>query len=59
MCTDNFIVKTRQNGLKLLSIKDLKNITFQHLLEVKDACITFTDSLQVQITPSHIIIAAA
>jgi hypothetical protein len=60
MKTDNFILRTRYIGLKLLSISDLESRYFniQLLLEVKDGGY-FTDSIQVYFTPSQIVIAAA
>ena len=61
MNTDNYILKTRCNGLKLLTISDLelKKFTVQDLLEVKfDDYYNNTDTLQVLITPSQIIISA-
>jgi hypothetical protein len=60
MTTDKFILRTKQKGLKLLTINDLESkkiINVQHLLDVKDAS-NFNDSLQVFITPSQIVIAA-
>ena len=48
MNSDNYILKKRNDGLKLLSINDLesKQFTVQHLLDVKDDG-NYTDSLQV------------
>ena len=61
MNTDNYILKTRRNGLKLLTISDLESKQFivQDLIEVKfDDYYNNTDTLQVLITPSQIIISA-
>ena len=46
--TDNYILRKRNDGLKLLTINDLesKKFTVEHLLDVKDFY-NFTDSLQV------------
>jgi len=59
MSTDYFILKTDNNGLKLLIVNDLASnqFTIEDLLEAKDEG-NYTDSLQVQITPSQIVIAA-
>ena len=59
MSTDYFILKTDNNGLKLLTVNDLPSnqFTIEDLLEAKDEG-NYTDSLQVQITPSQIVIAA-
>jgi hypothetical protein len=58
MNSNNFIIKTFEEGVKLLSINDLTSSKFslQRLLDTKLG--GRTDSLQVQITDSHIIIAA-
>ena len=58
MTSNNFIIRTEEEGVKLLSINDLTSSKFslQRLLDTKDG--GPTDSLQVQITDSHIIIAA-
>ena len=58
MTSNNFIIRTEEEGVKLLSINDLTSSKFelQHLLDSKMGC--YTDSLQIQITDSHIIIAA-
>ena len=47
--TNNYILKTKKNGLKLLTIRDLelKKITIQHLLDVIENGSFFTESLQV------------
>jgi hypothetical protein len=58
MASNNFIIRTYKEGVKLLSINDLTSSKFelQRLLDTKLG--GRTDSLQVQITDSHIIIAA-
>jgi hypothetical protein len=58
MTSNNFIIRTYEEGVKLLSINDLTSSKFslQRLLDTKVG--RFTDSLQVQITDSRIIIAA-
>jgi alpha-mannosidase len=60
MNTDNYILRTTNNGLKLLIINnlELKKFTLTDLLEVKDEE-NYAESLQVLITPSEIVIAAA
>ena len=60
MRTDYYILTTGNYGLKLLAINDLEKNQFiiQDLLEVKDRGFNYTDSLQVFITPSQIVIAA-
>jgi hypothetical protein len=58
MTSNNFIIRTSEDGVKLLNINDLTSSKFslQRLLHtIGDSR---TDSLQVQITDSHIIIAA-
>jgi hypothetical protein len=59
MSTDFCILKTDNNGLKLLTMKDLESnqFTIEDLLETQDGG-NYTDSLQIQITPSQIVIAA-
>jgi hypothetical protein len=58
MTTNNFIIRTFKDEVKLLSINDLNSSKFslQRLLYTKED--GGTDSLQVQINDSHIIIAA-
>ena len=48
MSTDYFILKTDNNGLKLLTVNDLPSnqFTIEDLLEAKDEG-NYTDSLQV------------
>jgi hypothetical protein len=60
MNTNNYILKTRCNGLKLLTISGLESKQFivSHLLEFNsDDYYNLTDTLLVLITPSHIVIA--
>jgi hypothetical protein len=58
MTSNNFIIRIFGDGVKLLNINDLTSSKFslQRLLHTKLGA--WTDSLQVQITDSHIIIAA-
>ena len=56
MSTDFYILKTRYKAM-LLDFK-LKQFTIQDLLKIEDIN-SGTESLQVQITPSQIIIAAS
>ena len=60
MNTDNYILKRHTHGVKLLTINDLeqKKFTVQHMLDVEDNSIASTDCIQVDITPSQIVIAA-
>jgi hypothetical protein len=59
LTTNNYIIKTEKDGVKVVTINDLESLQFsvQYLLEVRDEG-NFTDSLQLQITHSHITIAA-
>ena len=61
MSTDNYILKRNYDGVKLLTINDLeqKNFTVQHMLDVKDYYASLTDCIQVDVTPSQIVIAVA
>jgi hypothetical protein len=56
--TNNYLIKTDE-GVKVVTINDLMSGKFsvQHLLDAKDGS-NLTDSLQLQITHSHITIAA-
>ena len=56
--TNNYIIKTRDEGVKVVTINDLKSKEFslKHLLDAKEIMFNLTDSLQLQITDSHIII---
>ena len=58
MKSNIFIIRTFEEGVKLLNINDLTSSKFslQHLFHIEKAGVI--DSLQVQITDSHIIIAA-
>jgi hypothetical protein len=57
--TNNYIIKTRDEGVKVVTINDLKSKEFslKHLLDAKESDWNFTDSLQLQITNSHITVA--
>jgi hypothetical protein len=57
--TNNYLIKTYNEGVKVVTINDLMSGKFsvQHLLDAKDGS-NLTDSLQLQITHSHITIAA-
>jgi hypothetical protein len=57
--TNNYLIKTYKEGVKVVTINDLMSGKFsvQHLLDAIDGS-NLTDSLQVQITHSHITIAA-
>jgi hypothetical protein len=59
MTTNNYVIKTCNNGVKVVTINDLVSLKFsvQHLLYAKDGS-NSTDSLQLQITNSHITIAS-
>ena len=62
LTTNTFIIKTYKNGIKILTIKNLKTSEFslQDLLDAKDTDWNTTDSLQVQyVANSHLVIAAA
>jgi hypothetical protein len=62
MNTNSYILRTRGiEGLKLLTISDLesKKFTIQQLLDYENDCDNLTESLQVLVTPSQIIIAVA
>jgi hypothetical protein len=56
--TNNFVIKTYE-GVKVVTINDLMPLKFsvQHLLDAKEDHANLTDSLQLQITNSHITIA--
>jgi hypothetical protein len=56
--TNNYLIKTYE-GVKVVTINDLMTSKFsvQHLLDAKEDGWNFTDSLQLQITNSHITIA--
>ena len=56
--TNNYLIKTNE-GVKVVTINDLMQLKFsvQHLLDAKEDSWNYTDSLQLQITNSHITIA--
>jgi hypothetical protein len=57
--TNNYLIKTEDEGVKVVTINDLMPLKFsvQHLLDAKEYYQNLTDSLQLQITNSHITIA--
>ena len=57
--TNCYIVKTKKQGVKVLTIDDLntKQFSLKLLLEAKEESWNLTDSLQLQITSSDIVIA--
>ena len=59
MTTNHYIVKTDIEGVKLLTINDVKSYLFslQNLIEAKEDIGNFNDSLQLYINHSHIVIA--
>jgi hypothetical protein len=56
--TNNYLIKTNE-GVKVVTINDLMPLKFsvQHLLDAKEYYWNKSDSLQLQITNSHITIA--
>ena len=56
---NSYIIKTENQGVKVLTIDDLKSQQFslKLLIEAKEDYWNYTDSLQLQITPSDIVIA--
>jgi hypothetical protein len=58
MTTYNFVIKSKTEGVKVVTINDLAllKISVQHLLDSKDDT-NLTDNLQLLITHSHISIA--
>ena len=65
LATDSYILKTLKEGVKLLTFKEEeeeeedKQFSIQHLLEVEESSWgNFTDSLQLQVTQDHVLIAA-
>ena len=58
--TNNYLIKTYSEGVKVVIINDLMPLKFsvQHLLDAKEDWGVLTDSLQLQITNSHITIAS-
>jgi hypothetical protein len=59
MTTNNYVIKTRDEGVKLVTINDLKSKQFsmKQLLDAKDGW-NYSDSIQLQITDSHITVAS-
>jgi hypothetical protein len=59
MTTNNYVIKTYNEGVKVVTINDLVSLEFsvQHLLDAKEEYTTFTDSLHLQINNSYITIA--
>ena len=61
LATDSYILKTLKDGVKLLTFKEEedKQFSIQHLLEAEESSWgNFTDSLQLQVTQDHVLIAA-
>jgi hypothetical protein len=58
MTTNNYVIKTDE-GVKVVTINELEPFKFsvQHLLDAREDWSNLTDSLQLQITHSHITIA--
>jgi hypothetical protein len=61
LTTNNYIIKTDNSGVKVVTINDLESLKFsvQHLLEAREWYWNYSDSLQLQISNSHITIAVA
>jgi hypothetical protein len=59
MSSNNYVIKTVEEGVKVVAINDLesKQFSIKHLLDAKEIMWNLTDSLQLQITDSSIIIA--
>ena len=59
MTTNNYVIKTYNEGVKVVTINELVPFKFsvQQLLDAKEDGFNTTDSLQLQITHSHIKIA--
>jgi hypothetical protein len=60
MTSNNYVIKTSKDGVKIVTINDFESLKFsvQHLLDAKDYdWKNFCDSLQLQITDSHIMVA--
>jgi hypothetical protein len=59
LTANTFIIKTGK-GLEVVTINDLDSLKFSvlHLLDAEESVWNFTDSLQLQIDYSHIMIAA-
>lgn len=61
MASNYYIIKSETEGIKLLTLNDDLNkekFTLQNLPDAKVEWSNFTDSLQLQITKDHIVIAA-
>jgi hypothetical protein len=60
LTTNNYIIKTENDGVKVVTINDLESFKFsvQHLLDAIELSGNLSYSLQVQITNCHITIAA-
>ena len=61
LSTSSFIIRTSKEGVKLLSIKDIatKQFSLHNLLEANDVISIYPESLDLQVTHSNVIIAAA
>jgi hypothetical protein len=59
LTTNNYIIMTKINGVKVVTINDLESLKFsvQHLLDTIELFWNYSDNLQLQITNSHITIA--
>jgi hypothetical protein len=56
--TNHFVVKTLADGIKLVTINDLKSQVYPvKLLDAQEYEINYNDSCQVEITPSQIVVA--
>jgi hypothetical protein len=60
MTTNNYVIKTWNVGVKVVTMNDLVSLEFSvnQLLDANEEYSTLTDSLQLQITNSYIMIAA-
>ena len=63
LATHSYILKTLKEGVKLLTFKEEeeedKQFSIQDLLEAEESSWgNFTDSLQLQVTQDHVLIAA-
>ena len=59
LTANNYAIKTKYNGVMVVTINDLESFKFsvQHLLDTIEWLGNYSDSLQLQITNSHIKIA--
>ena len=59
MTTNNYVIKTLKEGVKVAIINDLKlyQSSLKHLLDAEDNW-SYSESLYLQITISHITVAA-